>query len=57
MKLLVEDATAALDLNLFGADAVSFFASLPAKDLAADAAAAAAVQQRLHQMLGQGCQR
>lgn len=57
LKLVVEDATATLDLILFGPDADCFFKDLPARDLRDEASAAAALRQRLQQLLGQGCQR
>ncbi|KAL4852664.1 Vacuolar transporter chaperone 1 [Chlorella vulgaris] len=57
LKLLVEDATASLDLILFGPDADGFFPGMLPRDLQADHDAATALQQRFQQLLGQGSQR
>lgn len=55
MRVLVEDPTGQLDCLLFGPDADAFFADLPARDMAADAGAAAEVHRRMRLLLGQGC--
>lgn len=57
LKLLVEDATAQLDVLLYGPDCDAFFAGQRPCDLRADAAAGAEVLRQLHVLLGQGCQR
>lgn len=57
MRLLVEDATAQVDCLLFGPDADAFFSDLPARNMAADAAAAAEVHRRMRMLLGQGATR
>jgi hypothetical protein len=57
LKLLVEDATAQLDVILFGPDGDCFFSGLPARDMGADPQAAAALLQQLLRLLGAGCQR
>ena len=57
LKLLLEDATGQVDAILFGADADAFFQGLPAQDLGASPAAAAAVQDALLRLLGRGCTR
>ena len=57
LKLLVEDATAQLDVILFGPDGDAFFSGLAARDMGADPRAAADLLHQLHRLLGAGCQR
>ena len=58
LRLLVEDATAQLDVVLYGDDAATFFTpQLPPCDLAANPAAAQRLEQALLALLGAGCTR
>eukprot|EP00887_Chlorella_sp_A99_P006187 scaffold3.g6187.t1 len=57
IQLLLEDATAQLDAQLFGPAADAFFNGQPAPDMRADAAAREALVNKLDRLLGLGCER